>query len=142
MQDKPKVVDDDDSTMMAQMVCSLTNREECMACGSWVILKRVHGVALKDVLQVEIIFMLRWHKKFGYQLRALLSWILFKVFKIIFRNLLAQHQLVEVEWLRSLSSQCIAFKLISVVRSVFICICIEFLLIHYKDLDMGCHGHL
>ena len=26
--------DDDDDTKMAQMVCSLTNREECMACGS------------------------------------------------------------------------------------------------------------
>ena len=24
----------DDDTKMAQMVCSLTNREECMACGS------------------------------------------------------------------------------------------------------------
>lgn len=24
----------DDETKMAQMVCSLTNREECMACGS------------------------------------------------------------------------------------------------------------
>ena len=38
MQEKPKVVDDDDdddvSTKMAQMVCSLTNREECIACGS------------------------------------------------------------------------------------------------------------
>jgi hypothetical protein len=36
-QEKPKVVDDDDddvSTKMAQMVCSLTNREECIACGS------------------------------------------------------------------------------------------------------------
>uniref|UniRef100_A0A2N9EQQ3 Aminotransferase-like plant mobile domain-containing protein n=1 Tax=Fagus sylvatica TaxID=28930 RepID=A0A2N9EQQ3_FAGSY len=35
--EKPKVVDDDDddvSTKMAQMVCSLTNREECIACGS------------------------------------------------------------------------------------------------------------
>lgn len=34
MQDSPKVVDDDVNTKMAQMVCSLTNREECMACGS------------------------------------------------------------------------------------------------------------
>jgi ribonucleoside-diphosphate reductase subunit M1 len=37
MQEKPKVVGDDDddvSTKMAQMVCSLTNREECIACGS------------------------------------------------------------------------------------------------------------
>ena len=35
MQDKKqKVNGDDDDTKMAQMVCSLTNREECMACGS------------------------------------------------------------------------------------------------------------
>jgi len=34
LKDKPEVVGADDSTMMAQMVCSLTNREECMACGS------------------------------------------------------------------------------------------------------------
>ncbi|GMY22925.1 very-long-chain aldehyde decarbonylase CER1-like isoform X2 [Fagus crenata] len=35
--EKPKIVDGDDddvSTKMAQMVCSLTNREECIACGS------------------------------------------------------------------------------------------------------------
>lgn len=75
MQDKPKVVEDDDSTMMAQMVCSLTNREECMACGSWVTLKEFMESLLKDVLQVEIIFMPRWHKKFGYHLRALLRWM-------------------------------------------------------------------
>ncbi|KAE8722336.1 Ribonucleoside-diphosphate reductase large subunit [Hibiscus syriacus] len=31
IEEKPKV---DDETKMAQMVCSLTNREECMACGS------------------------------------------------------------------------------------------------------------
>lgn len=34
LQDKPKVVADDDNSMMAQMVCSLTNRDECLACGS------------------------------------------------------------------------------------------------------------
>ncbi|KAE7998226.1 hypothetical protein FH972_002791 [Carpinus fangiana] len=34
LNEKPKVVDDDVDTKMAQMVCSLTNREECMACGS------------------------------------------------------------------------------------------------------------
>lgn len=28
-------VDCDDNTKMAQMLCSLTNREECLACGSW-----------------------------------------------------------------------------------------------------------
>ncbi|KAE9449856.1 hypothetical protein C3L33_18247, partial [Rhododendron williamsianum] len=33
LKDKPKI-EDDDSTKMSQMVCSLTNREECMACGS------------------------------------------------------------------------------------------------------------
>ncbi|XP_052877719.1 ribonucleoside-diphosphate reductase large subunit isoform X2 [Gossypium arboreum] len=32
LKEKPKVADDD--TKMAEMVCSLTNREECMACGS------------------------------------------------------------------------------------------------------------
>ncbi|XVF58691.1 hypothetical protein PTKIN_Ptkin07bG0086600 [Pterospermum kingtungense] len=32
LKEKPKVEDDD--TKMAQMVCSLTNREECVACGS------------------------------------------------------------------------------------------------------------
>ncbi|MBA0607210.1 hypothetical protein Godav_019550 [Gossypium davidsonii] len=32
LKEKPKVADDD--AKMAQMVCSLTNREECMACGS------------------------------------------------------------------------------------------------------------
>ncbi|KAB1210349.1 Ribonucleoside-diphosphate reductase large subunit [Morella rubra] len=37
LKEKPKIVnqdDDDVNTKMAQMVCSLTNREECMACGS------------------------------------------------------------------------------------------------------------
>lgn len=34
VQEKTKVVDDDDGTKMAQVVCSLENREECMACGS------------------------------------------------------------------------------------------------------------
>lgn len=36
MQEKVPELDatDDDDTKMAQMVCSLTNREECMACGS------------------------------------------------------------------------------------------------------------
>ncbi|KAJ9670926.1 hypothetical protein PVL29_027087 [Vitis rotundifolia] len=33
LQERTKTADDDD-TKMAQMVCSLTNREECMACGS------------------------------------------------------------------------------------------------------------
>lgn len=33
LQEKPEVVDDV-STQKAQMVCSLTNREDCMACGS------------------------------------------------------------------------------------------------------------
>nr|XP_027078930.1 ribonucleoside-diphosphate reductase large subunit isoform X2 [Coffea arabica] len=33
LKDKPKTTADDDSKM-AQMVCSLANREECMACGS------------------------------------------------------------------------------------------------------------
>ncbi|KAK4851796.1 hypothetical protein QYF36_018519 [Acer negundo] len=30
----PKAVEDDDDTKMARMVCSLTNGEECLACGS------------------------------------------------------------------------------------------------------------
>jgi ribonucleoside-diphosphate reductase subunit M1 len=37
MQEKKPELDDDaaaDDTKIAQMVCSLTNREECMACGS------------------------------------------------------------------------------------------------------------
>ncbi|XP_031501485.1 ribonucleoside-diphosphate reductase large subunit [Nymphaea colorata] len=34
LKDKPLTVDDDIETKMAQMVCSLENREECMACGS------------------------------------------------------------------------------------------------------------
>ncbi|THG03018.1 hypothetical protein TEA_013148 [Camellia sinensis var. sinensis] len=33
LNEKPKI-EDDESSKMAQMVCSLTNREECMACGS------------------------------------------------------------------------------------------------------------
>ncbi|KAF9608323.1 hypothetical protein IFM89_009013, partial [Coptis chinensis] len=31
---KAMLVDDDISTKMAQVVCSLENREKCMACGS------------------------------------------------------------------------------------------------------------
>lgn len=34
MQDTAKKADEDIDTNMAQMVCSLTNREECLACGS------------------------------------------------------------------------------------------------------------
>lgn len=34
MQDKPKVGEDDDNSKMAQMVCSLANRDDCLACGS------------------------------------------------------------------------------------------------------------
>uniref|UniRef100_A0A2P2P3S5 Ribonucleotide reductase large subunit domain-containing protein n=1 Tax=Rhizophora mucronata TaxID=61149 RepID=A0A2P2P3S5_RHIMU len=34
MDDADAEADDDDDTKMAQMVCSLTNRDECMACGS------------------------------------------------------------------------------------------------------------
>jgi ribonucleoside-diphosphate reductase subunit M1 len=37
MQEKKPELDDAaaaDDTKIAQMVCSLTNREECMACGS------------------------------------------------------------------------------------------------------------
>ncbi|KAL0378409.1 UNVERIFIED_CONTAM: Ribonucleoside-diphosphate reductase large subunit [Sesamum radiatum] len=34
IKDKPKVVADDDNSKMAQMVCSLSNRDECLACGS------------------------------------------------------------------------------------------------------------
>ncbi|KAK9274462.1 hypothetical protein L1049_021709 [Liquidambar formosana] len=34
MQEKTKTGDDDVDSKMAQMVCSLANREECMACGS------------------------------------------------------------------------------------------------------------
>ncbi|KAF3788658.1 Ribonucleoside-diphosphate reductase large subunit [Nymphaea thermarum] len=34
LKEKPATVDDDIETKMAQMVCSLENREECMACGS------------------------------------------------------------------------------------------------------------
>ncbi|CAA3010334.1 ribonucleoside-diphosphate reductase large subunit [Olea europaea subsp. europaea] len=34
IKDKPKVVADDENSKMAQMVCSLTNRDECLACGS------------------------------------------------------------------------------------------------------------
>jgi ribonucleoside-diphosphate reductase subunit M1 len=38
MQEQSKVEeadgDGDDDTKMAQMVCSLTNRDECLACGS------------------------------------------------------------------------------------------------------------
>lgn len=67
-------------------------------------------------------------------LEGLIKVNVFKVFKMSFGNLLAQHQIVEVEWLWRLSSQCIAFKLISVVRSVFICICIEFFLINGNQL--------
>lgn len=33
IQEKTGVAEDDD-TKMAQMVCSLTNREECLSCGS------------------------------------------------------------------------------------------------------------
>jgi len=33
MQEKDNV-ECDDNTKMAQMLCSLTNREECLACGS------------------------------------------------------------------------------------------------------------
>lgn len=33
LQEKPKTAVDDD-TKMAQMVCSLTNREDCLSCGS------------------------------------------------------------------------------------------------------------
>ncbi|KAI3907786.1 hypothetical protein MKW92_048103 [Papaver armeniacum] len=34
LKDKPVLVDDDLTSKMAQMVCSLENRDECMACGS------------------------------------------------------------------------------------------------------------
>lgn len=40
MQEKPNLTEDeeateeDNETKMAQMVCSLTNREECLSCGS------------------------------------------------------------------------------------------------------------
>ncbi|KAK6125732.1 hypothetical protein DH2020_040524 [Rehmannia glutinosa] len=34
LKDKPKVAADDDDSKMAQMVCSLANRDECLACGS------------------------------------------------------------------------------------------------------------
>jgi hypothetical protein len=36
MQEKPKVMDDDDDDddVSTKMVCSLTNREKCIACGS------------------------------------------------------------------------------------------------------------
>ncbi|KAJ0039479.1 hypothetical protein Pint_27045 [Pistacia integerrima] len=34
LKENPKVGVEDDDTKMAQVVCSLTNREECMACGS------------------------------------------------------------------------------------------------------------
>ncbi|KAL0344336.1 UNVERIFIED_CONTAM: Ribonucleoside-diphosphate reductase large subunit [Sesamum angustifolium] len=34
IKDKPKVAADDDNSKMAQMVCSLSNRDECLACGS------------------------------------------------------------------------------------------------------------
>lgn len=30
-----KPVDDEDADAKAQVICSLNNREECMACGSW-----------------------------------------------------------------------------------------------------------
>ncbi|KAL5188513.1 Ribonucleoside-diphosphate reductase large subunit [Glycine soja] len=34
LHEKPMAEEEDDNTKMAQMVCSLTNREECLACGS------------------------------------------------------------------------------------------------------------
>ncbi|CAN6711589.1 unnamed protein product [Malus baccata var. baccata] len=34
LKEKPEVAEDDVGTQKAQMVCSLTNREDCMACGS------------------------------------------------------------------------------------------------------------
>ncbi|KAL7104541.1 hypothetical protein ACP275_08G251900 [Erythranthe tilingii] len=34
LNDKPAVVEEDESAKMAQMVCSLTNRDDCLACGS------------------------------------------------------------------------------------------------------------
>ena len=36
MQENTKAIseEEDDNTKMSQMVCSLMNREECMACGS------------------------------------------------------------------------------------------------------------
>jgi hypothetical protein len=33
-QENAKMMDDDSKAEMAQVVCSLQNREECMACGS------------------------------------------------------------------------------------------------------------
>lgn len=38
MQEKPNVKHEED-TKMAEMVCSLANREECLACGSWTVKK-------------------------------------------------------------------------------------------------------
>ncbi|OVA00243.1 hypothetical protein BVC80_1633g12 [Macleaya cordata] len=34
LKEKSNVVDDDLTSKMAQVVCSLENREECLACGS------------------------------------------------------------------------------------------------------------
>lgn len=34
LQDNSKVVAEVDDSKMAEMVCSLTNRDECLACGS------------------------------------------------------------------------------------------------------------
>lgn len=34
LKEKPEVAEDDVGTQKAQMVCSLTNREDCMSCGS------------------------------------------------------------------------------------------------------------
>ncbi|KAL6552217.1 ribonucleotide-diphosphate reductase subunit rnr1 [Orobanche gracilis] len=34
IKDTPKVVVDDDNSKMAEMVCSLANRDDCLVCGS------------------------------------------------------------------------------------------------------------
>jgi len=34
LNEKPIIADDDKDTKMSQVVCSLTNREDCLACGS------------------------------------------------------------------------------------------------------------
>jgi len=64
MQEKKPELDDDaaaDDTKIAQMVCSLTNREECMACGSW----GLDLGARKDVTLVQVLLACRRAQKWS-----------------------------------------------------------------------------
>jgi len=64
MQEKKPELDDAaaaDDTKIAQMVCSLTNREECMACGSW----GLDLGARKDVTLVQVLLACRRAQKWS-----------------------------------------------------------------------------